>query len=270
MISTDHAYEEWRGSGELTAEVAFYSGSGAFDFQYLEHASRKYARDGEWLRGYLGTSLESIIEIATKLKELFNARAQSLQAPQTFGDQCRRVLAMLSFAADDIDASAESTRALLQHFSIVSGTVNQEITTPGAYNKVLSHPIVQLDNETYFLPISVNLCKSLYESPFYWILEDPEYKSTGLFNRGEATEQIASEMLEDVFGKGNVHRGVKVRKGNQDITDIDVLAFAGNKAIVVQAKSKKMTELAKKGDEESVRRDFRGGHTGGIRPRARE
>ena len=248
---------QWLDSGERFSEAAFYSGPGAFDFQFLELASRKYARDAMWIQNHLGTSLESIIDVSAKLKDLFNTRFQSLPAPQTFEDHCRQVLAILSFTTKDLDASAESISALIQHFSLVPGTVNQGFDTLGAYNKALSHPIVRLDNETYLLPIPADLCGAIYENPFYWILKDPEYKDAGLGNRGEATEEIASEILEGVFGKGNVHRGVKVRKGNRDITDIDVLAFAGNKAIILQAKSKKMTALAKRGDLASVRRDFR-------------
>ena len=40
-------------------------------------------------------------------------------------------------------------------------------------------------------------------------------------------------------------------------TDIDVLAIAGNKAIIVQAKSKRLTELSKTGDEDKLRSDFK-------------
>lgn len=244
-------------SGEPTAEATFYSGPGAFDFQYLELSARKYAKDGEWILNHLGVSLESVIDATNSLQQLFNARAQNLQPPTTFVDQCHQALSLMSFTAEDIGACVKTADAIVQQFSLVPGTINQEFNTPGAYNRVLSHPIVQLENGTYFLPIHADLCRSIYESPFYWILEDPVYVDTGLFNRGETTERIASEMLEGVFGKGNVYRDVKVRNGTTDVTDIDVLTLAGNKAIVVQAKSKKMTEVAKKGDPASVRRDFR-------------
>ena len=66
-------------------------------------------------------------------------------------------------------------------------------------------------------------------------------------------------MLAKVFGEDAVYKGVKVyKKGKKEvITDIDILAIAGGKAMVVQAKSKKLTVLSRKGEEESLRRDFK-------------
>ena len=184
---------QWLDSGERFSEAAFYSGPGAFDFQFLELASRKYARDATWIQSHLGTSLESIIDVSAKLKDLFHTRVQSLPAPQTFEDHCRQILAILSFTTKDLDASAESISALIQHFSLVPGTVNQGFDTPGAYNCALSHPIVRLDDGTYLLPIPADLSGAIYESPFYWMVGDREYKDTGLRNRGETTEEIASD-----------------------------------------------------------------------------
>ena len=251
MAATMDRIGEWLDSGERVSEAAFYSGPGAFDFQFLELAPRKYARDAEWIQTYLGTSLDAIIDVVGKLKELFGTRAQNSSVPETFEGFCKGALAFLSFTAEDIDVSAESISALIQHFSVVPGDVNQGFDTPGAYNRALSHPIVRIDNGTYLLPILPALCEAIYESPFYWMLKDPVYRNDGLRNRGEVTEEIAAEMLERVFGKVNVHRGVKVRKGNRDVTDIDVLAIAGSKTIILQAKSKKMTELAKIGNTNS-------------------
>jgi hypothetical protein len=66
-------------------------------------------------------------------------------------------------------------------------------------------------------------------------------------------------MLAKLFGEDAVYKGVKVyKKGKKEvITDIDILAIAGGKAVVVQAKSKKLTVLSRKGEEESLRRDFK-------------
>lgn len=63
-------------------------------------------------------------------------------------------------------------------------------------------------------------------------------------------------MLDRVFGPSNVYKGVKVQKRSTTISDIDILAVAGNKAVVVQAKSKRLTELARKGNEQQIKTDF--------------
>src|SRR5207302_1024058 len=41
------------------------------------------------------------------------------------------------------------------------------------------------------------------------------------------------------------------------VTDIDILAFVGNKAVVLQAKSKKLTQLSRRGSEQKLRADFK-------------
>ena len=86
--------------------------------------------------------------------------------------------------------------------------------------------------------------------------EDDQYKDTAFKNRGDTTEIITRDLLSPVFGAGRVHRGVKVKKGNTDITDLDTLAFSGNKALVVQCKSKKLTLTARAGDGTALRKDF--------------
>ena len=91
------------------------------------------------------------------------------------------------------------------------------------------------------------------------MLEDDRYNEIGLSNRGNATEEIAFDLLKQVFGTGNVYRGVNVWKGKNLVTDIDVLAVGGNKAIVVQAKSKKLTVSSRRGEGGSLRRDFQDG-----------
>jgi carbamoylphosphate synthase large subunit len=50
-------------------------------------------------------------------------------------------------------------------------------------------------------------------------------------------------------------RSYKSKK--EQITDIDILAIAGNKAVIIQAKSKKLTQLSKTGNVTQIKEDFR-------------
>ncbi len=250
--------QRFRASGDHAVETAFYSGSGAYDFQYLDLAAKRYVRDSAWIEQYLGTSLDSIIEIARQLKDQLNSRMVDRRVPATFEEACRRALSILCLTPDDLPgADRGSFNALIEHFALTPGCVNSGLDSLGAYNQALSHPLIRLSPDRYFLPIYQSLPCSIYESPFYWMLQNPRYKDEGLKNRGDATEELAYDMLSRVFGDQAVFRGLTVSRSGQRVTDIDVLAFAGNKAIVVQAKSKKMTELSRRGDENSVRRDFR-------------
>ena len=149
-------------------------------------------------------------------------------------------------------------RKFINIFSLIPGTVNKNLNSVGDYNAVDSNPIIIIGKNYYFLPTSFNLARSIYESPFYWMGADDNYKDISFENRGKATEIISYELLKDVFGKENTFKNVKIYKNKKEVTDIDALAIAGNKAIIVQAKSKKLTELSRKGDDIKLRDDFQG------------
>ena len=251
-------YEAWMSSGKGMAEPIFYSGDGAYGFQYLEMAERRYAADREWLKSHLGIELETVINITRQLQQLANDRADLITTSSSFEEMCMNCLLTFTFEPEDIVGFDEdAVRCFLKAFSLAPGAVNEELSAVGDYNAVNSHPVIQLEPERYFLPIFLNLAESVYVSPFYWMLEDSQYRETSLKNRGAATEQIAKEHLMQVFGEANVFRGVQVKRNGQDVTDIDVFATAGNKAVIVQAKSKKLTTLSKRGDDRSLRRDFK-------------
>ena len=251
------SYDVWMASGRGMVEPIFYGDDGAYDFQYLEMAEKRYKNDEPWIRAHLGTSWGSILEIAGQLKSLAQARAGRIYSASTFQEMSSRCLTAFLFSPEDItNVSQGAVDSFLDTFSLAPGKANQEFRAIGDYNAVHSHPVIRLLGNKFFLPIFFNLAKSIYESPYYWMLKDGSYKETGLSNRGDATEGIAFDLLARVFGEENVRRGVKVRNGNQDVTDIDVLAVAGNKAVIVQAKSKKLTMASRGGDGESLKVDF--------------
>ena len=251
------AYSLWLENADRIIEPIFYGEDGAYDFQCIELAAMRYAKDKEWLETYVGASLEDVLQFSAQLKGLFEARLLKLRPQVSFEDFCCQVLSVFTFSADDIECeSRDRVLGFLGTFACVPGSVNQELDSVGAYNAVHSHPVISLGDDRYFLPIFFNLAQSIYESPLHWVIGDAAYKDIGLKNRGEATERIALEMLGRVFNARNIHRGVKVLNGNIVRCEIDVLAFAGNKALIVQSKSKRLTELSRRGDSQQIRRDF--------------
>ena len=250
-------YDEWMDSGRGMVEPIFYGDDGAYDFQYLEMAEKRYRNDEPWIQDHLGTNWESVLDIARRLKGLAQARAGRIHTSSTFQEMSSQCLAAFLFTPQDFKGvSQDAVDSFIEAFALEPGKVNLEFHDVGAYNAVHSHPVIRLEGDRYFLPIFFNLAKSIYESPYYWMLKDGKYRETGLRNRGGATEDIAFELLTGIFGEENVRRGVKVRNRRQDVTDIDVLAVAGNKAVIVQAKSKKLTMASRGGDGESLKGDF--------------
>jgi SEC-C motif len=85
---------------------------------------------------------------------------------------------------------------------------------------------------------------------------DGAYEQTALSNRGQFTEDLAFGRLCKVFG-AHVHANVHLKKSKgEEVGEIDVLVVFGDRAIVLQAKSKRLTLEARKGNDLRVKDDF--------------
>lgn len=252
-------FKKFFGSGESMTEPIFYGGSGAYDFQYLEFAKKRYVNDFDWLEKNKNLSIESATKIIKYLKKQSEEKKRTTKKPVTLEEFYNSSLNIFSLTKDDLlkQFTQKEIDSFLSNFSIVPGQCNKHLQIPGQYNEVISHPIIVLGDGRYFIPVGFNLPQSLYESPFYWMGKDKEYDEKSFKNQGLVAEDIVFEILEKVFGKGNVYKNVIVKESKEKtVTDIDVLAIIGNKAIIAQVKSKKLTELSRKGSEENLRSDF--------------
>ena len=250
-------YEELMNSGLGMVEPIFYGGEGAYDFQFLEMASKRYAADDQWIQNHTGSSLETFIEISNNVGQLNLQRFRSIKPGLPLDELSAEVLSAMSFRLEDFPPSDRHTlKNFITAFSFTPGSINHNFVGIGDYNEVHSRPVISLGDGRYYVPILPDLPKAIYESPFYWMNEDDQYRDTALSNRGNATESITQDLLVSVFGDNRIFRGVKVKRGRREITDIDVLAISGNKAVIAQCKSKKLTIGAKQGDGKILRRDF--------------
>lgn len=251
--------QDFHGEDSLMAEAIFYGGSGAYDFQYLEFALKKYGKDNIWLTTNKNISIEDITSISSALKKILYEKLSKKVSQVDFRAICIGALKIFCFSKDEILVSKrEQIEAFLQCFSLNPGKVNSTFKIFGEYNSFDSHPIIVLSEDFYFLPIQFLLAQSIYESPFYWMAQDIKYNNIAFKNRGDAAEEMSYNFLINIFGMENVHRNVSVYKSKKEqITDIDILAIAGNKAVIIQAKSKKLTQLSKTGNVTQIKEDFR-------------
>lgn len=149
----------------------------------------------------------------------------------------------------------------LKNFSISakSSDSNRQYKNIGDFNLFTAKPIIELESNKYFIPISFSVYEAVYESPYYWMLEDKNYLGKLSENRGKVGEEIAYELLVNVFGSNNVFKSVRIEsKKGYDDSDIDVLCVLGSKALCVQVKSKKLTQLSRKGSFKQLQKDFKG------------
>jgi len=170
-----------------------------------------------------------------------------------------RLINLFVITKDDFDSDL-GIDSFLENFSFqISGLgINSQFSNIGDFNLFTANPIIQLDSKKYFVPITYSVYEACYEGPYYWMQQDQRYRDQLAENRGRTSEEVSYEFLSKVFGKQRTFKSVKVttKKGTDD-TDIDVLCLLGSKALCVQVKSKKLTELSRKGDYAKLQSDFK-------------
>lgn len=304
--------------GKLFVEPIFYSGSGVFDFQYLDFMNKKYIYDDNWLIKNKGFGINDITRILLKIRSILNDKSQkvnlldsqklmtAIRKMPSNSDSVNQVIIgalkiwqylELFFDVDQhpeieniediyqippklfyhnlvdlfcirktdfIDAAVFDS--FIENFSVSFGNYhNKEFNSIGDYNIIYSKPIIKLEEDRFFVPVLFLLYKAVYESPFYWMFDDADYHAKSLDNRGKVGEEITFDFLKEVFGSKSTYKSVKVKtyeteystKRLKDITDIDVLCFLGNKALCVQVKSKRLTELSRRGNDDRLKKDFK-------------
>ncbi len=154
-------------------------------------------------------------------------------------DECeifyKNLIELFVIRKDDFDGS-RNIDAFLNNFSLPIKTVNlnSEFKQLGDFNLFNAQPILRLDRDRFFIPVTYCLYEACYESPLYWMLKDKEYKDQLAEHRGKTGEDISYEFLSNVFGKERTYKSVKIitKKGHV-CTDVDVLCVLGSKALCV-------------------------------------
>ena len=256
------AMEKARGSHDFR-EPIFYSGESAYSFQLRDFSVAKYAKDDAWLKAHKGFSIEEARNVVHALTLAHNL--QMTVVVNLLEDQESEDLTLLdAFLVDSKQVaqmtgySLEKVCTVLNSFTRPDCEANDEFRSAHDFNVMSSTPLLKCDGDLYALFSHQALEHSLYDSPYYWMASDRDYRDTAMENRGVFTEQFVRDRMVRVFGEGRVWRGVKVRdSAGNDLTDIDILALFGDRAIVIQAKSKKLTLEARRGTPDALVADFK-------------
>lgn len=152
----------------------------------------------------------------------------------------------------------EAVRAVVEAFAAPEGERNTSFTSLHEFNSAYAYPFIPKGPDEFLLLQQYGIAEALYETPYYWMGADKGYVRTALKHRGEFTETFAASRLRRVFGADRVFENVEIfRLKGQPLGEIDVLVLFGNRAIVLQAKSKKLTLPARKGNDLLIRADFK-------------
>jgi hypothetical protein len=241
----------------ILREAFFYSSTGAYDIQYTQKIEEKYKRDDSWFKSNKGFSINDLNSYFIHVKKLLHKKLNN-QINYLGIKNIEDILNIFLLNESELFSNNIAYKNITNCFLIEPGTdVNSKLSSPGDFNEFQARPIIKNKNNFYFIPITFFLAEALYESPYYWMMNDVEYKKIGLQNRGLATEEIVYKLLKKIFGKENTFHGIKIKVTKEKtLSDIDVCVKYLDKLIIVQTKSKKLTSLSKQGDIDKIKEDF--------------
>ena len=250
--------------GICLREMIFYSGESAYSFQYRDLAPRKYSADTDWLQRNKGIDLEVGREICRDIGKLLDKKV--IETFYNLKDKPVTEWTLLPgflFTCDELAAnskqSVQSIRNFLEAFTLPENERNSTFISLNAFNAAHAYPVIRMGPDTYLLlQYYYGISEAMYEAPFYWMCEDKMYAPTAFRHRGEFTETYSAERLKHVFGPERVFQNVELIKSKKEVlSEIDVLVLFGDRAIVLQAKSKRLTIEARKGNDLQLKDDFK-------------
>ena len=251
-------------SGKSFREPIYYGADAAYMSQYRDLAPLKYRADRDWFlrnRGFepaLGPAVvrgvgSIICEKVTRVADQFRSGT-----PVEGWTPLTAFTFSLQEVRTRIGIDEDSVRALLAAFVAPPEETNRQFTAVDEFNVAYAYPLIALGDEKFALLQPCALAEALYESPYYWMCQDSVYSDTASKHRGEFTESLCADRLGSVFSERNVHRNVIiVGSDGQSAGEIDVLVEFGNRAVVVEAKSKRLTHAARQGNYAELRNDIR-------------
>jgi hypothetical protein len=263
MASGQDLEVDFMSSGAALRETIFYSAESAYSFQYRDIAPEKYEADSSWLLREKGFTMATATLVADFLGKLVSQNLTVLVQPKV-GNLLTPWACLSGFTfriseiAQSLSLDSLQVQRIVDAFCLPSGSRNESFNSLGAFNATNATPIIRMSDDKYVLFQPYSLNEALYESPFYWMSADPHYRDTAMVNRGRFTEAFSYRKLTGIFGSRNVFQNLKLFDPAGDTAgEIDVLVLWGARAIVLQAKSKKLTLEARKGNDKQLQADFK-------------
>jgi uncharacterized protein YecA (UPF0149 family) len=249
--------DPWHGPG--MREPIFYGSESAYAFQYRDLVPEKYGADDEWflrVKGFTSDQARTIAKTMCDLMEkkgtqLFrDAIAEKVQ-PETW-------LPSFEFSVEEVTIRSQVPQNVVEAFfdAFLFKGDNAAFREVGDFNEVSAWPLIPTGRNTVILFSQYAIYEALYESPFFWMLGDKSYQATASKHRGAFTEQFAARRLARVFGRENVYTNVNLHRGKGIVGEADVLVIYADRLIIVQAKAKKLTIEARKGNDNQLKADF--------------
>lgn len=248
------------GSGTFMREAIFYSGEGVYRHQYRDLSEIRYKSDNPWIEKNKGFSINQAIKVISSIESLQIEKANKL-IEESKSLYLPSYLSIFKFITEEITQKSQLPENIVKNvinaFSAKPDEGMQTFNTVDSFNHRNAFPVIELSEDEYLSFQMYSLWEALYESPFFWFNLDKSYSATASKHRGAYTEDFTAQRLERVFGKVNVHTNIDIYDGKNRAGEIDVIVTFGDIAVMIQAKSKKLTIEARKGNSQKLEDDFK-------------
>ncbi len=258
-------YQQSRPSkGNILREGILYGSESAYYFQYLEMLQGKFIKDNEWFKTNKGYDLSELHDTLNSISSIRNRKAsEHLKSRNKNESTLNSFLHELIIKPSEISLESgvqqDKVRNILNSFTLN----NQKDPSNSTYNSIddfnlsNAYPFISLGDDNYLLFLNDTLYEACYETPFFWLNDDKSYRPTAMTNRGEFTEKYSTDCLTKVFGRENVYQNINIYDNKEVVGEIDTLILYAGRAVIVQAKSKKLTINARKGNDTALADDFK-------------
>ena len=240
--------------------AVFYGGEGAYDLQYTSLIADKYKKDQNWIKQNKGVDVNKFHPFYLTIRRLLERKMSEFRENMEKADDDNQLSITYPYIIDiaDVVNTDSDYQRILNLFSFdIERPSEIAINSIEDFNPLVECPLIKIDEEHLFIPKCTIVACALYELPFFWIAKDDEYFSKyGTDNRGDATETITKNLLERIFHKDNVIRNVKIYQKKNICAEIDVLVKYADVALIFQVKSKRLSLNSRKGNKESIAKDF--------------
>lgn len=247
----------WHGPG--MREPIFYGTESAYAFQYRDLVPEKYGADNAWMLKAKGFTSDQARTIAKTMCALMDYKGTKLFGEaRTAKAQPVTWLPAYEFSSAEVAFRSGIEKEVVDAFfsAFLFTADNAAFKEAGDFNEVAARPLLPTCRGTVLLFTHYAIYEALYESPFFWMWEDKAYRPTAAKHRGAFTERFAARRLAGVFGREHVHTNVNIYRGKDIVGEADVLVIYGDRLIIVQAKAKKLTIAARKGNDSQLKADF--------------
>lgn len=248
-------------SGSVLRESIFYGAEGAYSFQYRDISSVKYRNDDEWFINNKGFSVDQANFLISAIESLQEEKlSETIQKLSKLSPDEWTVLPCFTFTPEEIsersNINIETTKSFIEAFTLPTDQI-KSFKAIDDFNAHNAFPIIKISEGAYISFQSYSLSEAIYETPFFWLNHDKDYANTARKHRGDFTENFSADRLKLVFGESNVYTNIDIYKNKTVFGEIDVLIVFADRAIILQAKSKKLTIAARKGNDNLLRDDFK-------------